>query len=85
MNFLERQLEDPVRFARIKRIFYICLGVFVLAEVLAWILHLIHPHFDFEEIPAQIREGLRFVWIERVEDALRAALTPAPRRSRRSN
>jgi len=33
MSFLERQLEDPVRFARIKRWFYIGLAAVALAEV----------------------------------------------------
>ena len=34
MNFLERQLEDPVRRGRIKRWFYIALAVVALAEIL---------------------------------------------------
>ena len=33
MNFIERQLEDPVRFARIKRWFYTGLAVVALAEI----------------------------------------------------
>ena len=33
MNFLERQFEDPVRFARIKRWFYIGLAAVALAEI----------------------------------------------------
>ena len=33
MNFLQRQLEDPVHFARIKRWFYIGLVAVALAEV----------------------------------------------------
>ena len=33
MNFLEKQLEDPVRFARIKRWFYGGLAVVALAEI----------------------------------------------------
>ena len=53
MNFLERQLEDPVRFARIKRWFYIGLAAIALAEI---VLPLIfgggHPHFSFERFPA---------------------------------
>ena len=55
MNFLERQLEDPIRFARIKRWFYVGLAVVVLAEIVALIIGLIidtHPHFWFELIPA---------------------------------
>ena len=54
MNFLERQLEDPVRFARIKRWFYLGLAAAALAEiVLPLIFHGDHPyHFWFEYIPA---------------------------------
>ena len=61
MNFLERQLEDPVRFARIKRCFYIILVVTVLAEGLVLLAPIIlpklfhsegHHHFWFESIPA---------------------------------
>ena len=52
MNFLERQLEDPVRFARIKRWFYVSLAVVALAEiVLPLIFHGEH-HFPFESWPA---------------------------------
>jgi len=29
---------------------------------------------EFEEIPAEAREKLKFVWLERVDDALAAAL-----------
>jgi ATP-dependent Lon protease len=32
---------------------------------------------DLEEIPADAREKLKFVWMERVDDALAAALSPA--------
>ena len=53
MNFLERQLEDPIRFARIKRWFYGGLTAVVLAEiVLPHIFHEHPPHFWFERIPA---------------------------------
>ncbi len=58
MNFLERQLEDPVRFARIKRWFYTGLAAVALAEiVLPLIVRLLKldahpPHFWFESIPA---------------------------------
>ena len=38
MNFLERQLEDPVRFARIKRWFYVGLAAVALAEIVLPIL-----------------------------------------------
>ncbi len=53
MNFLERQLEDPVRFARIKRWFYGVLAVVALAEIgLPLIFHDDHAHFPFESWPA---------------------------------
>ena len=32
MNFLERQLEDKVRFTRIKRVFYLVLCVIAVAR-----------------------------------------------------
>ncbi len=31
---------------------------------------------DFDDIPAAVRERLNFVWLERVDDAVRAALVP---------
>ena len=53
MNFLQRQLEDPVRFRRIKRWFYAGLAVVALAEI---VLPRIHTdgesHFSFEDFPA---------------------------------
>jgi hypothetical protein len=52
MSFLERQLEDPVRFAHIKRWFYRGLIVVALAEVALPIIFGRHPHFWFERIPA---------------------------------
>ena len=53
MNFLERQLEDPVRFARIKRWFYVGLAAVALAEiVLPRIFHEAESHFWFESFPA---------------------------------
>ena len=33
---------------------------------------------DFEDIPESARESLEFVWLERVDDAIAAALGPAP-------
>jgi ATP-dependent Lon protease len=36
---------------------------------------------DFEEIPEPTRDALRFVWVERVEDALKEALRRRPRKS----
>jgi hypothetical protein len=53
VSFLERQLEDPVRFARIKRGFYIGLIIVALGEiVLPLASHAHRPHFWFERIPA---------------------------------
>jgi hypothetical protein len=53
MSFLQRQLEDPVRFARIKRGFYIGLVVVALAEiVLPRVFHGEESHFWFEDLPA---------------------------------
>ena len=53
MSLLERQLEDPVRWRRIKRCFYVGLVVVALAEIL---LPLVfdggHPYFSFESFPA---------------------------------
>jgi hypothetical protein len=53
VNFLERQLEDPLRLARIKRGLYVGLVLVALAEI---VLPLIfggeHPHFSFESLPA---------------------------------
>ena len=52
MSFLQRQLEDPVRFARIKRWFYVGLGMVALAEiVLSYVFQEKH-HFSFESWPA---------------------------------
>ncbi len=33
---------------------------------------------DFEEIPEEVRRELTFVWLERVDEAVSAALEPAP-------
>ncbi len=53
MSFLQRQLEDPVRFARIKRWFYVGLAVVALAEiVLPYVFHTEEHHFSFESWPA---------------------------------
>ena len=53
MNFLEKQLEDPVRFARIKRLFYAGLAVVAVAEiVLPHIFPGSESHFSFEDFPA---------------------------------
>ena len=53
MSFFERQLEDPVRFGRLKGWFYVGLAVVALAEiVLPFIFPGGHPHFSFESFPA---------------------------------
>ena len=53
MNFLERQLEDPVRFVWIKRSFYVGLALAALAEtLLPFLFHDDHHHFSFESWPA---------------------------------
>ena len=53
MSFLERQLEDPIRFKRIKRCFYGVLVLVALAEVVLPLLSAgAHPHFSFESWPA---------------------------------
>ncbi len=53
VSFLQRQLEDPVRFARIKRWFYVGLAVVALAEiVLPLLFHGEDSHFSFESWPA---------------------------------
>ena len=52
MNWLERQIEDPVRFERIKRGFYLFLVLVVAVEIgqqLWFPSH--HPHFPFELWP----------------------------------
>jgi hypothetical protein len=52
MNFLQRHLEDPVRFALIKRWFYIGLALVFLAEiVLPGIFPGPESHFSFEDFP----------------------------------
>ena len=53
MSFLQKQLEDPVRFSRIKRSFYASLVVVALAEiVLPLIFDGNESHFSFENFPA---------------------------------
>jgi ATP-dependent Lon protease len=32
---------------------------------------------DYEDIPAEARDELEFIWLERVEEAVAAALDPA--------
>ena len=53
MNYLEKLLKDPVRFARIKRWFYLGLALIALAEiVLPRVFAGDHSHFSFEGFPA---------------------------------
>jgi len=53
VSFLQRQLEDPVRFARLKRRFYAGLGIVALAEiVLPHIFGGGEAYFSFEDFPA---------------------------------
>ncbi len=53
MNFLERLLEDPIRFRRIKRGFYVGLAVLALVEIVQpLVIPSDHSHFRFESNPA---------------------------------
>ena len=52
MTFLEKYLEDPVRFARMKRWFYAILVAIFVSEALAPFLYTDEPHFSFENWPA---------------------------------
>ncbi len=53
MNFLERLLNDPVRFAWIKRCFYLGLALIALADIiLPRVFDGGHSHFSFEGFPA---------------------------------
>lgn len=52
MNFLERHLEDPVRFKRLKRRCTIGLVVIALAEIVLLLIWPGHAHFAFESFPA---------------------------------
>jgi len=53
VSFLQSQLEDPVRFARIKRWSYAILAAVALSEVVGlFVFHGDHSHFWFEGIPA---------------------------------
>ena len=52
MSFLQRQLEDPVRFARIKRWFYAGLAVAAVAEIVVLLVFHEEHHFPFESWPA---------------------------------
>ena len=53
MNYLGRLLKDPVRFARLRRWFYVGLVLIVLADViLPRVFPGEHSHFSFERFPA---------------------------------
>jgi hypothetical protein len=53
VTFVEKHLEDPVRFARAKRWFYAGLAALVVIEVAAPLfLYPDHGHFWFEDLPA---------------------------------
>lgn len=53
MNFLSRQLEDPDRFARIKRCFYVALVALLLAEgFLPLVWYLLKLVFETLKLPA---------------------------------
>jgi ATP-dependent Lon protease len=38
---------------------------------------------DFEDVPAEVRASMEFVWLDTVEDAITAALQPLPNRAQR--
>jgi uncharacterized membrane protein len=53
MNFLERQLTDQVRFARLKRWFYIGLAVVAMAEIILPLMcYLLELAFKALKLPA---------------------------------
>jgi ATP-dependent Lon protease len=39
---------------------------------------------DLEDVPAEAREKLQFVFLERVEDAIRAAIGELPKRAKKA-
>ena len=62
MNFLQKQLEDPVRFARIRRWFFGGLAAAALAEiVLPRIFDGGESHFAFEDVPAWFTVRVHFL------------------------
>lgn len=52
MTFLEKTLEDPVRFARLKRSSVVALVGLALAEIALGFFYPDEAHFPFEDIPA---------------------------------
>ena len=86
MTWLEKQLEDPLRVRRIKRWFYVSLGLIVLSEVAWALLHREGAHYSFEEIPPWgsvygfvscvaiilVSKAIGKVWLMRPEDYYRS-------------
>ena len=70
MNFLERQLEDPVRFARIKRWFYIGLAAVALAEIvlplMCYLLKLVCDALDRADLAEIFDVHPPHFWFERI-------------------
>ena len=53
MTFLQRHLEDPIRFARVKRWCWAGLAALALVEVVApYLWYSDHGNFAFEDLPA---------------------------------
>jgi hypothetical protein len=53
VTFLEKQLADPGRFRRMKRVFYAGLALLALTEAAApFFLYPDDGHFEFEDLPA---------------------------------
>jgi hypothetical protein len=52
MTFLEKTLEDPVRFARVKRWSVAALAGLALVEIVLGFFYPDDAHFAFENIPA---------------------------------
>ena len=52
MTWLEKHLEDPVRFRRMKRWFYAGLAALACIEVAAPLWYATPAHFWFEDLPA---------------------------------
>jgi hypothetical protein len=53
VKILEKHLENPARFAAIKRWCSACLAALAITEVIApRLIYQDHPHFWFEDMPA---------------------------------
>jgi hypothetical protein len=83
VTFLEKHLEDPVRFARLKRAAYVVLAALIVAEgIPPWVLYDDHGHFPFEDWPAfgslygflacvaiiMVSKGIGKLWLMRPEN-----------------